>query len=101
MTARTGHKFNPPGLTNFLGSLQAAPDVMGIQHLTFPPYSQGDTLIGLLTVNDPLVHASGLPVSYRWRPERIERSVVVDGLAVWSRTVTGVGTLVVWLSVVI
>lgn len=91
MTARTGDKFNPPGLTNFLGCLQAAPDVMGIQHLTFPPYSQGDTLIGLLTVNDVLVHASGAPVSYRWRPDRIERGVEVDGFAVSTTTVMGVG----------
>lgn len=91
MTARTGDKFNPPGLTNFLGCLQAAPDVMGIQHLTFPPFSQGDTLIGLLTVNDTLVHASGIPVAFRWRPDRIERSLSMDGLDVSSVAVMGVG----------
>lgn len=90
MTARTGDKFNPPGLTNFLGSLQVATDVMGIQHLTFPPFSQGDTLIGLLEINGTCTHTGGVVVTYRWQPDRVDRSAEIDGFRVTTRTVMGV-----------
>ncbi len=91
MTARTGDKFNPPGLTNFLGSLQVATDVMGIQHLTFPPFSQGDTLIGLLEINGTGAHTGGNVVTYEWQPDRVDRAAEIDGFAVSTRTVMGVG----------
>ncbi len=90
MTASTGDKFNPPGLTNFLGCLQAAPCVMGIQHLTFPPFSHGDTLIGLVTINDLNIHASNTPVTYQWYPDRIERSAAVGDIHLATTTVMGV-----------
>ncbi|MBN2491248.1 MAG: hypothetical protein JXQ29_10420, partial [Planctomycetes bacterium] len=86
-----GELFNPPGLTNFLGCLQAAPCAMAVNHLTFPPYSHGDTPLGTLTVNGRCLARSGLPIAYRWRPDRIAREVAVDGLHIATRTVLGVG----------
>ncbi|NND72575.1 MAG: hypothetical protein HKN43_13445 [Rhodothermales bacterium] len=92
MVAVTGDKFNHPGLTNFLGSLQCASCVMGIQHLTFPPFSQGDIELGMLTINDVCIMTSGLPVTYRWRPDRIDRTVRVGDIDVSTTTVMGVGS---------
>lgn len=90
MVYRAGEKFNPPALTNFLGSLQAATCVGAIQHLTFPPLSLGDATIGAITVNDTSVAASGLPITFTWRPDRIIRSVEVGLLELRSTTVMGV-----------
>jgi hypothetical protein len=88
---RPGELFNPPGLTDFLGCVQAAPGVMAINHLTFPPYSHGDTLLGTLTVNGRCLARSGLEIAYRWRPDRITREAALDGLHLATRTVLGVG----------
>jgi hypothetical protein len=82
--------FNPPALTNFLGCLQAARDVLGVQHLTFPPYSHGDSILGGLTIDGVCVRTSGLPIEMRWWPDRIERRVLLPGLCVESTTVMGV-----------
>ena len=90
MTHRAGELFNPPGLTNFWGCCQSALDVMAVQHLTFPPYSHGDAPLGSLTVNDCCIATEGVPVAYRWRPDRIERACKVDGLAIETLTVMGV-----------
>ena len=70
---RTGDKFNPPALTNFFGCLQAAPDILAVQHLTFPPYSTGESWLGPLTLNGCCLHTSGQPIEFRWRPDRIDR----------------------------
>ena len=90
MVHRTGDVFNPPGLTNFLGCLQAAPGLMAVQHLTFAPYSQGDIWIGTLTLNDCCLHTSSLPIHYTWRPDRIDRHMRVDGFDLHTQTVMGV-----------
>lgn len=90
MVHRTGDLFNPPGLTNFFGCLQAAPGIMAVQHLTFAPYSQGDTWIGTLTLNDRCLHTSGQPIHYLWRPDRIDRHMRLDSFDLHTRTVMGV-----------
>ncbi|MEZ4694956.1 MAG: hypothetical protein R2832_00935 [Rhodothermales bacterium] len=90
MVYRNGELFNPPALTNFVGSLQAAYCVTGVQHLTFPPFSHGDAVLGGLTVNNVCIRTCGLPISYVWRPDRITRSVDVGALEIKSTTVMGV-----------
>lgn len=90
LTARTGELFNPPALTNFHGCLQAAPDIVAVQHVTFAPFSLGESWLGTLLLNDRALHTAGLPIDYRWRPDRIERRLDTDGLALESRTVMGV-----------
>ena len=39
---RFGDVFNPPALTNFRGSVQAAVDITGIRSLNFPPFGCSD-----------------------------------------------------------
>lgn len=90
MRVGSGELFNPPGLTNFLGSLQCAPGIMAIQHLTFPPYSQGDIRIGTLTINETCLFSSGTTIDYKWRPDRIVRRATVDGFKLSTTTVMGV-----------
>ena len=87
---RTGDKFNPPALTNFYGCLQAAPDILAVQHLTFPPYSTGESWLGALTLNGCCLHTSGQPIEFRWRPDRIERAMQHGGVHLSSTTVMGV-----------
>jgi len=90
LTARTGELFNPPGLTNFHGCLQAATDILGVQHVTFAPFSMGEARLGILTLNGRCLHTTGLPIEYRWRPDRIERAMDFDGFSLTSITVMGV-----------
>lgn len=90
LTARTGELFNPPALTNFLGCLQAATDILAVQHVTFPPCSMGEARLGTLTLNERCLHTTGLPIEYRWRPDRIERAMQCDGFTLESVTVMGV-----------
>lgn len=90
LTARTGELFNPPGLTNFHGCLQAAPDILAVQHVTFAPFSLGEAWLGTLMLNDCALHTAGLAVDYRWRPDRIERGLRAGDLVLESHTVMGV-----------
>ena len=91
MSHHSGELFNPPALTNFIGSLQAAVDVLAIRYLTFPPFSHGDAVIGRLTVNGINAGPAGVPITFRWRPDCIRREAVIGGLQVASHTVMGVG----------
>jgi hypothetical protein len=78
--------FNPPGLTNFLGTAQVDHDVFAIRSVNFPPYSHGDCLTGQLYVDGRLARSYGGTVDVVWRPDQVVRSTVVDGLTL--RTVT-------------
>ena len=78
--------FNPPGLTNFLGTAQVDHDVFAIRSVNFPPYSHGDCITGQLYVDGRLARSYGGTVEVVWRPDQVVRSTVVDGLAL--RTVT-------------
>ena len=41
---KTGDIFNPPGLTNFWGCVQADIDLTGIRSLNFPPFGCSDII---------------------------------------------------------
>ncbi len=90
LTARTGELFNPPGLTNFHGCLQAAPDILAVQHVTFAPFSLGESWLGALTLNGSALHTAGLAIDYGWRPDRLTRRLRAGDLALESITVMGV-----------
>jgi len=98
LTYRNGDGFNPPALTNFLGCLQAAPDILAIQHLTFAPYSLGESWIGTLILNDCKLHTTSAAIEFEWRPDRITRRLNYDGYTLESVTVMGVGRPTVTLS---
>ncbi|NBC16069.1 MAG: hypothetical protein GVY18_01995 [Bacteroidetes bacterium] len=87
LTVHPGDLFNPPGLTNFWGQVQAARDPVAIQHLTFPPFSNGDIVLGAFTLNGVCVGKSGAPLTFRWRPDHLHREAEHDGFHVASRTV--------------
>lgn len=84
---------NPPGLTNFLGAVQADHDVVAVRSVNFPPYSHGDTITGQLLINGRLARSYGTPVTVVWRPDRVERTTTVDGLVVNTITVCPPGAL--------
>jgi len=90
LRARVGELFNPPGLTNFFGCLQAAFDAVAVQHVTFAPYSCGESSLGTLALNDRAVMAAGHEIEFVWRPDRIERRLSLDGFALESTTAMGV-----------
>jgi hypothetical protein len=87
---RNGDLFNPPALTNFLGCLQAAPDILAVQHLTFAPYSLGESWLGALELNDRRLHTTAAPIEFQWRPDRITRWTRHDDFALESICVMGV-----------
>jgi len=83
--------FNPPGLTNFLGTAQVDHDVMAIRSVNFPPYSHGDTITGQLYVDGRLARSYGGTVEVVWRPDCVVRSTSVDGLDLWTTTACAPG----------
>ncbi len=87
MTHRVGDLFNPPALTNFLGCVGVGVDVSAITHITFPPFSSAETLTAALRVNGRHFQSLGVPVTFQWLPDRIERTAEFDGLRFRSTTV--------------
>ena len=84
MTYRLGEFFNPPGLTNFRGTVQAAEDITAFRCLAFPPYTAGPDIDAALYIDGRYVAASGEPVTFRWYPDRIERTMEHRGLRLHS-----------------
>lgn len=89
---RAADLFNPPALTNFRGVVQAALDPIALWNLKFPPLACGELVSGQLFLDGWLFAASGEPVTFRWYPDRIERSATWRGLEVVSTTVLAWGT---------
>ncbi|MFG1907331.1 hypothetical protein [Kribbella sp. NPDC048928] len=83
--------FNPPGLTNFLGTAQVDLDVLAIRSVNFPPYSHGDTITGQLYVDGRLARSYGGTVEVVWRPDCVVRSTTVDGLHLRTSTACAPG----------
>ena len=93
MVHRFGDVFNPPGLTNFLGCVQADVELFGIRSLNFPPFACSDTTTAGLYVNGKYFPATGAAVTFRWFPDRIERSAEVDGLKLTTTTALAIGKM--------
>jgi hypothetical protein len=97
MPHRFGDLFNPPGLTNFLGCAQAALDVTAVRSVAYPPFAQGEIsgggterrsdLTGILFVDGEYAAARKDAIEFVWRPDRIERRTVSDGLRLSSITI--------------
>jgi hypothetical protein len=91
MVHRFGDLFNPPGLTNFLGCVQADIDITGIRSLNFPPFACSDTVTANLYIDRKFFPSTGSPVTFTWYPDRIDRSSTVDGLELNTTTALAVG----------
>ncbi|MHB8513313.1 MAG: glucosidase family protein [Actinomycetota bacterium] len=87
MTHRFGDLFNPPGLTNFLGCVQAGIDPVSITSFNFPPLGTGETVSGVLYLNDRLFSSLGVPVTYTWWPDRIVREAEHEQWLIKTTTV--------------
>ncbi len=83
--------FNPPGLTNFLGTAQVDLDVFAVRSVNFPPYSHGDCITGQLYVDGRLARSYGGEVDVVWRPDCVVRSTTVDGLSLRTTTACAPG----------
>jgi hypothetical protein len=81
---RFGDVFNPPGLTNFLGTVQCDVDVCTFRNLCFPPFVCADNATAGLFVDDVYFPTTGTPVTFTWYPDRIERQATYRGLRLRS-----------------
>ncbi len=99
---RFGDVFNPPALTNFRGSVQAAVDITGIRSLNFPPFggsdlfppvTWSDSLTGALFLDGRYFGAAGAAIAFEWRPDRIQRRAEHNGLRLVSDTILAVGEM--------
>jgi hypothetical protein len=99
---RFGDVFSPPALTNFRGTLQSAVDITAIRCLSFPPFSfsdsfpplsWADSVTGSLFIDGCYFMATGEPISFVWRPDRVFRRAVYGGLALASETILPIGRM--------
>jgi hypothetical protein len=95
LTHQFGDMFNLPGLTNFLGCVQADLDITGIRSLNFPPFATSDTLTGSLYVDGTFFKATAAPITFVWYPDRIERTAETGGIRFHSVTVLAVAQMAV------
>jgi hypothetical protein len=87
MTHQFDDMFNPPGLTNFLGSAQVDHDLVAVRSVNFPPRSHSDTVTGTLYLDGRLFRSYGCAVDVVWRPDQVLRRSSVDGLRIETVTV--------------
>ncbi len=87
LTHRFHDVWNPPGLTNFRGTVQVDRDLTGIRNLVFPPLSMSDFATGALFVGGKYFPALGASVDCTWRPDRVVRRAQADRLDLLSTTV--------------
>ena len=104
MTHKFLDLFNPPGLTNQWGCAQAAMDVVAVRSIAFPPYAQGEMnvaplgaggelLTGVLYVDGEYFASTKTPIEFVWRPDRVERRSVYNGLELKSTTIVPFRTM--------
>jgi hypothetical protein len=87
LTHRFEDEFNPPGLTNFLGTAQVDHDLVAVRSVNFPPLTSGDTISGQLFLDGRLFRSLGVPVTVTWRPDRVVRRAQVGELELETATV--------------
>lgn len=88
---RFGDLFNPPGLTNFLGTVQTEMDILSIRSLLFPPLSGSDYSTGGLFIDGRYFPSVGSPITFTWYPDRIVREAEYGGLKLSSTTIVPFG----------
>lgn len=88
---RFGDIFNPPGLTNFLGVVQADHDLTAFRSLNFPPLATSDTVTANLFLDGEYFLSTGRPITFTWYPDRLERTATIRDLEVKTTLVLAVG----------
>src|SRR5688500_10500606 len=93
-----------PGLTNQWGCAQASMDVTAVRSIAFPPFAQGEMnvaplgaggelLTGVLYVDGEYFAATKTPIEFVWRPDRVERRSVYNGLELKSTMIVPFKTM--------
>ncbi len=85
-----GDMFNPPGLTNFLGCVQADVDLTGIRSVNFPPFACSDVVTGGLYLDNRYFPSLNIPVKFTWYPDRIVREADYKGINIKTTTALAV-----------
>ncbi|MEZ5347470.1 MAG: hypothetical protein R2681_18200 [Pyrinomonadaceae bacterium] len=104
MPHKFGDLFNPPGLTNQWGCIQAAMDPAAMRSISFPPFAQGEMSVAALAAGGELSHgvmfideeyfaSTGTKVEFVWQPDRVERRTVYKGLEITSVMITPFETM--------
>lgn len=83
--------FCPPGLTNFLGTLQVGRDPVSIRCFNAPPLFTGSLMTAIVFLDNQFVIGTGADLTYVWRPDRVERYVTVNGWDMKTTTVMAPG----------
>ncbi len=97
MPVRAADLFNPPGLTNFLGTVQVERDITAISSMHFPPLWGNHHATGQLFLDDHYVQGYGNTLFMTWYPDRVEREIDLGDLRLRSTTYLGVGTASVFV----
>lgn len=87
LTHRFGDLFNPPGLTNFLGTVQTETDLLAFRSLLFPPLSGSDQSTAGLFIDGRYFPSTGAAITFTWYPDRIVREASIGALLLRSITV--------------
>jgi hypothetical protein len=91
----------PPGLTNLHGTVLVGHDLTGIGATTFPPVAQGRATTAVLFVDGRVFESFGVPVTARWRPDRVVRTAELPGLRIETTTVCVPGEPAVTIDVTV
>lgn len=78
-------EWSRPGLTNFLGSLQATGDVTSIRHVVFPPVSGAEESTAFLTLDNTFLSATSTVTEIAWCPWAVTRRCEHAGWQVESQ----------------
>ena len=87
---KVGDVYNPPGLTNFIGTVQVAVDPTGFSNLNFPPLGCGNENSAMLFVDDIFFGSTGLKTRIQWFPHKVVREVTYRNFSIRTTTVMGI-----------
>ncbi|MGB5894378.1 MAG: hypothetical protein WBG58_09380, partial [Ignavibacteriaceae bacterium] len=93
--------FNPPGITNFWGAVQANVDITGIRSLNFPPFTNSDFVTAGLFLNNRYFPSLGANITFQWFPDRIVREADYEGISLKSITVMPFGKKALLIKLII
>lgn len=91
IAVRAADLWSPPGLTNFLGTVQVDRDLMAIRALYAAPLWAPDVATGHLYVDGQFVQGTGTTLHVTWYPDAIVREVELGPLRLTSTTFMAVG----------
>lgn len=88
---RAGTMWSPPGLTNFLGTVQVDRDVTAVRAMYAAPLWAPEVGTGHLYVDGRFVAGTGATLHVTWYPDAIVREVELDDLRIVTTTFMAVG----------